>query len=395
MPFRELKDFHKLTRSKPILAAAVTSMTVFIKHLLRQVFLHSHRLHTVRIFVINNLKLWRDLCLYRKRNSSECHFSETHMSHNQNTSRVATFQKKIMNKFILGILLRNNSRQGVWRQQFSLILGISLLAVSGSGQATVIGGSSSSNAVGVGVNAAVPLLGISANLSVNLIPASSGTAPTPYDVSNSVPSLNAGLGSIFGVGVGRINADASSNIDGSDGPKSASASASILDIGLDIGLGVLELVNLNLETVKSTATVSGDFGALVAAGETILEGAALSIAGVPIALVDIPAPNTVVDLSGLGLAGVSLLLNEQILTGDGVGSRGLAVNAIHLSFNAFVSKLVSLTGDIIIAHAQAQITAMPNEAAAPIPEPGTLALLGSGFAILGWKSRRKTAASFT
>jgi hypothetical protein len=74
------------------------------------------------------------------------------------------------------------------------------------------------------------------------------------------------------------------------------------------------------------------------------------------------------------------------------------VNAIHLSFNAFVSGAASLTGDIIISHAQAQISTMPGEVAAPapapIPEPGTLALLGSGFAILGWKSRRKTAASF-
>ncbi|BBA33914.1 putative uncharacterized protein [Methylocaldum marinum] len=294
-----------------------------------------------------------------------------------------------MNKFISGILLQNIYWQGVRRQRFSLILGIALLAVSGAGQATVIGGSSSSYVVGVNVSAT--LLGIPlVDLSVGPTPVSSGTAPTPYDVSNSVVSLNAGLGSTLGIGAGLLNADASSNIDGSDGPKFASASASVLDIGI----GALGLISLNLEAVASTASVSGDFGALAAAGETTLAGAALSIAGTPIALIDIPAPNTVVDLSVLGLVGVSLLLNEQILTGDGVSNLGLAVNAIHLSFNAFVLGIASLTGDIIISHAQAQIAAMPGQVAAPIPEPGTLALISSGFAILGWKARRKTAASF-
>lgn len=295
-----------------------------------------------------------------------------------------------MSKFISGILLQNIYSQGVWRQRFSLILGISLLAVSGAGQATVIGGSSSSYVVGVNVSAT--LLGLPlANVSVGPTPVSSGTAPSPYVISNSVVSLNTGPGSLLGIEAGLLNADASSDVDGSDGAKFASASASVLDIGID----ALGLVGLNLEAVKSTASVSGDFGALAAAGETLLAGAALSVAGIPIALIDIPAPNTAVDLSVLGLVGVSLLLNEQILTGNGIDSIGLAVNAIHLSFNAFVLGLASVTGDIIISHAQAQIAAMPGQVAAPpLPEPGTLALMGSGFAILGWKSRRKTAGSF-
>jgi hypothetical protein len=302
-----------------------------------------------------------------------------------------------MNKFISGILLQNIYSQRVWRQRFSLILGICLLAVSGAGQATVISGSSSSYVVSVDVSANVLGL-INLNLGVSPTPVSSGTAPDPYVFSNSTVSLNEGLNllgiNLLGVSAGILNADASSDADGSDGAKFASASASIVDLGV----GALGLIGLNVEAVKSTASVYGDFGALVAAGETILAGAELSILGVPIALIDIPAPNTVVDLSLAGLVGVSLILNEQIFTGNGIDSIGLVVNAIHLSFNAFVSGAASLTGDIIISHAQAQISTMPGEVAAPapapIPEPGTLALLGSGFAILGWKSRRKTAASF-
>lgn len=302
-----------------------------------------------------------------------------------------------MDKCILGIPLQSIYLQGVWRQRLSLVTGIVLLVVSGTGHATVIGGSSSSYVVGG--NVSVTLLTQSLlDLDIAATPASSGTAPSAYDVSESGPSLNVQLNSVIG-SVGSIGADmldthASSNIDGSAGVKFATASASVADIGFSLS----DLVSLNLGTVKSTASVSGDFGALTPTGETILDGVELSIAGKRIALIDIPAPNTVVDLSLLGLAGSSLILNEQILTGDGVSELGLVVNAIHLSFNTFLHGFFSLTGDIIISHAQAQITAEPGQAAAPvalatIPEPGTLALLSSGFAILSWKSRRKAAAS--
>ena len=92
----------------------------------------------------------------------------------------------------------------------------------------------------------------------------------------------------------------------------------------------------------------------------------------------------------LGLTGVSLILNEQILTGDGISNAGMAVNAIHLEFNDFTSGLGILNGDIIIGHSEAQVQALP----AQVPEPGTLALTALALAaMLRFRHRGSTSAS--
>lgn len=49
------------------------------------------------------------------------------------------------------------------------------------------------------------------------------------------------------------------------------------------------------------------------------------------------------------MTGVSLILNEQTLVGDGIGNLAISVNAIHLRFNGFASLLGVLDGDIIVS----------------------------------------------
>ena len=61
-----------------------------------------------------------------------------------------------------------------------------------------------------------------------------------------------------------------------------------------------------------------------------------------------PPPNTSIDLSALGIAGVTLVLNEQTRTGDGVHSLTLTTNGILLGLN--VAGLV--TGDVVVAHSE-------------------------------------------
>jgi hypothetical protein len=272
-----------------------------------------------------------------------------------------------------------------------------LLTVSGVGHATVISGSSSSYGLSADVDVKIlNVLGLPTlvNVSAGPAPTSSGTASPPYTDSASLVSLSAGLPGALGVSTGLLDTNADSDIDGAAGAKFADANAQVVNLTLS---AIAQLLILSADAIHSTASVSGDHGALVAFGGAALVNAAIKGPLGSIALDILPAANTVVDVAVLGLVGVSLILNEQIETGDGINSRGLAVNAIHLTLNGFVSGLISLTGDIIISHSEAHMQAQPDQPnqphqPVPMPEPTTLALMGLGFVALSWRSRRQAAA---
>ena len=87
-------------------------------------------------------------------------------------------------------------------------------------------------------------------------------------------------------------------------------------------------------------------------GDVVLDGVEITILGIPVPLLPLnPPPNTAVDLSALGIAGATLILNEQTLTGDGVTSATLTSNALHLTLN--VASLI--TADVVIAHTDAKL----------------------------------------
>lgn len=68
--------------------------------------------------------------------------------------------------------------------------------------------------------------------------------------------------------------------------------------------------------------------------------------------VDIPIaiePNTEIDL---GILGITLILNETDVTGDGMTSYGVSRNALHLTLNV----LDLITGEVILAHSEASIS---------------------------------------
>ena len=104
-----------------------------------------------------------------------------------------------------------------------------------------------------------------------------------------------------------------------------------------------------------------DTGNLIAGGgdgggapgdDVTLSGFGLSIMGTPVPDIPVnPPPNTMVDLGALGIAGATLVLNERVVTGDGIHALALATNGVHLTLD--VAGLV--TADVVLAHSDSAI----------------------------------------
>ena len=94
---------------------------------------------------------------------------------------------------------------------------------------------------------------------------------------------------------------------------------------------------------------------------------------------------------GVGPAAtLRIVLNEQTPLGAQTPtSAGISTNAIRLIFNSFSIGGGLLSGDVIIAHSQAQI----NDAVAAVPKPATWAQMILGFALIGVIARRGKLAT--
>ena len=205
----------------------------------------------------------------------------------------------------------------------------------------------------------VPMLGGGLHVVSGPLPQVSGTAPAVYaKTANASSSQLAALllGQILQTRVLEVNASANLT----RGNQSR-ASAMVNDLGLR-----LSSLTLNAAVLRTNAAISGTCGSFAASGSMDIANASSS-AGPPISVH--PAPNTVL----LNLAGIRVILNEQLLGGDGAASRSLTVNAVHVQLrNALLSGLGLLSGDIVIAQSQAAAQCAGPQLTAD------LALTGSG-----------------
>jgi len=131
---------------------------------------------------------------------------------------------------------------------------------------------------------------------------------------------------------------------GSIGPSTASAqsSASVESVNLLNGL-----VTASIVVAMSSSTADGSTATSTSQGSTLI---GLSINGsLPTDVT--PPPNT-----RISIPGGTVILNEQIASGDGVHTSALTVNMIHVVLN---DPTGTITGDIIVASAHSDVNFVP------------------------------------
>ncbi|HML94807.1 MAG TPA: DUF11 domain-containing protein [Thermodesulfobacteriota bacterium] len=232
---------------------------------------------------------------------------------------------------------------------FSVLFVVSFLSLAGGALAQTEGNSS---AYGVFAELdLLPLIGPAVSIDLGPVAPSAGSAPPDYTDSDTVlsASLSSGLvGSILSTGL--LSTEASSDI----GNDTTSSSSTVDGLNLSI-VGLLPLLTIGADTVATTAEVTGSCAdeTLTATGTTTIENAgAGGTLGLGLTIDSSPTPN----FELINLLGIRVVLNEQIITGDGVNSRGITVNAIRIDLTDTVLSLIgALSGDIVIAQSQAEV----------------------------------------
>jgi hypothetical protein len=257
-----------------------------------------------------------------------------------------------------------------------------------------LGQAASSSAYAVNANETVSAAGVvTGNVNVGPIAPSSGSAPPPYNVSNSVASvsqsanLTTGLGGVTqGLQTGLLTTNANGTATGAE----ATATVNNLMLSLQSNSLLASLLGLSATTIQSFSQANS-VGGLDASGSTTLEGLLLNgsvFGGTTFdgSLFVNPAPNTILFNAG----GLLITLNEQTLFGDGVTSTGISTNAIDIAFNNFALGTGLANGNIIIGHSEALATLGP----AAVPEVSTWAMMLLGFGAIGFAVRRRNAGKF-
>ncbi|HYG31766.1 MAG TPA: PEP-CTERM sorting domain-containing protein [Methylophilaceae bacterium] len=195
-----------------------------------------------------------------------------------------------------------------------------------------------------------------------------GPAPYASVIGNgtdtqSISSINLN-DSLVRLNTGLLNAQSSSNVDGSSGFKTATASSSIADVDFDVA----QLAGLSFDLISSSSTVTGDAGSFSAIGNSSIVG--LTGYGLLSGLNSIEitgAPNQTL----LSVFGIEVIANRQVSTCTAVDCF-ITTDALYVD----VAGVKNLT----LASSSAHL-------AAPVPEPETVAMMLLGLAGLAGSKR--------
>jgi hypothetical protein len=195
----------------------------------------------------------------------------------------------------------------------------------------------------------------------------SGSAPPPYNVTNSLLSFSTSLGPAS-LTTGVLTDTAR----GDTGTAMGSATSTINNLAISLD----SIFSLTSTLISSTSSVNGTPSAT---GSTTLTDLTITALGSTVTILANPTPNDVV----FNLGGLTITLNQQIP--DLSESAGITTNAIAIDFNRFLG----VSGSVDVAQSFASLN---------VPETSTWVMLLLGFAGLGYAGYRRatsTRAAFT
>ncbi|MGJ8695324.1 MAG: hypothetical protein ACSHYF_03340 [Verrucomicrobiaceae bacterium] len=209
------------------------------------------------------------------------------------------------------------------------------------------------------------------------------TSPGPDSLNASVLAVNETVTMLGSVGAqngvdNAIVGSAFSDVTGVGTTGNSSGSSTVHQLGITLVPGVAltpDFLSLSSTAISSTTSSTGQFGALSSTGSVVLTDLVIVVDGVTLALASNPPPNTIVDLAASGitdtdiLANLTIILNEQVATGDGLESTGLTTNALRISLGAID---LGLPGGNVVSEI---IAGQSSSSMSAVPEPSVFALL--------------------
>jgi hypothetical protein len=230
-----------------------------------------------------------------------------------------------------------------------------------SAHATVTSGTSSGYGEDISLTL-TPTIGTVVNITSGPLPTITGTAPSPYSLTNSLAS--ASVSGILSTGI--LNVAASSTVTGLAGTVSTQGSS----IVNGLNLAILNVLGITSGVIQTTSTVTGDVGTLTPAGTTTITN--LAVGGLaPFNASITPVANDVI----LNLLGVEVTLNRQVTT-DTAALASIRTDGIAVDFTNVAAVINGtagvLNGEITIA------TSTATERLA-VMEPATIAELSTGL----------------
>lgn len=157
--------------------------------------------------------------------------------------------------------------------------------------------------------------------------------------------VNGGPGSRYATGVG----------------EAASFSLKLIELPKILILDPPPVLEIRAQVLRSSATVSGTWGSLQAAGTSTITGLQVRVMGGDLVRLEVSGEdNQVIGLDACGLAGVKLIVSEASSAGGAESERTTWRCALRVKIEALpVAGLGLVTGDVQVAQAGATLKALP------------------------------------
>lgn len=229
----------------------------------------------------------------------------------------------------------------------------------------------------------------------------SGTASPGYNSSNSVVSLDTdiSLGVVtlvsagLGLDTGLLTSNSTANGAVAGDTTAGSATSQVNDLSVNLFTRALFVppvttLGLTADTITSTTTVNRVGSGAVLVGNAVFENLDLTLLGllnIDLGVNAQVAANSVL----IDALGIRIVLNEQIVGGNGADFQSLTTNAINIRLVNYLLGGRLLTGNLIVGNSYGEIRM--DDQVGSVPEPAVWLQFITGFGLAGIAIRRRTA----